>query len=100
MKMYTRIDTHDESAEVPSETRLGFYFLLIVLPLGLAHLVQSLVPSTDQHHLLSLSLLTFFAILLFAILGHKHDRNAKATFFSYALFLGVSLLSTLAIPII
>lgn len=100
MRMHTRTVSHHESTDHPSEARLGYYFLLIVLPLGLAHLAQSLVPSTDSHQSLLLSVLTVGAISLFSILGNRTDGSAKTTFFSYALFLVVSLLSTFAMPLI
>ena len=100
MRMHTRTVTQHESTDHPSETRLGYYFLLIVLPLGLAHLAQSLIPSVDSHQSFLLSLLTVGAISLFSILGRRTDGSAKTTFFSYALFLVVSLTSTFVMPLI
>ncbi|HAZ39716.1 MAG TPA: hypothetical protein DCY39_07540 [Exiguobacterium sp.] len=100
MKTQTRYDyeTEQEQADVPSEARLGYYFLLIVLPLGLAHLVQSLAPSPDQHHSSVLTGLTFLSIVLFMYLGNRAAGNAKTTFFGYSMFLSISLFATLFLP--
>ncbi|WP_026829618.1 hypothetical protein [Exiguobacterium antarcticum] len=100
MRMHTRTVSHHQSTDHPSESRLGYYFLLIVLPLGLAHLAQSLVPVTHSPQSIFLSVLTVCAIGLFSILGSRTEGSPKTTFFSYALFLVVSLLSTFAMPLI
>ncbi|MGI1806869.1 hypothetical protein ACRPK8_14165 [Exiguobacterium sp. TDN 0502] len=100
MKTQTRYDyeTEHEQVDVPSETRLGYYFLLVVLPLGLAHLVQSLAPSPDQHHSAILTGLTFLSIIVFMYLGNRAVGNAKTTFFGYSIFLSISLFATLLLP--